>query len=151
MFIEFVNNISISKQKVIKDAALFFASKLIPARLFPLLEIDINVTKSSADGFCEYTDSNINPRSFTIELNKKLKGDELVKTIAHEMVHVKQYVKGELKERYKPHHHHLWHKELIIINDKNWYDVPWEVEARDLEEKLFNEYRYMNDDSNDNR
>ena len=90
-----------------------------------------------ADGFCQYEDSNIRPRSFVLEISKDLEGEELIKTIAHELVHVKQYVKGELKERYKPNYYHMWHKELIIVNEDNFYDVPWEVEARKLEQELF--------------
>tara|TARA_R110000787_G_scaffold24096_2_gene68665 strand:- start:3178 stop:3297 length:120 start_codon:yes stop_codon:yes gene_type:complete len=31
----------------------------------------------------------------------------------------------------------MWHKELIIVNNDNFYDVPWEEEARKLEQELF--------------
>lgn len=141
MYISFVNKIHGNKQALIENAILFFAENLISKRTSKTLEIDVHVTNSSADGFCEYNDSNINPRSFTIVLDKNLTGNELIKTIAHELVHVKQYVKGELKERYKPKHHHLWHNKKFTVNDSNYNDVPWEVEAREFEIKLFNIYR----------
>lgn len=151
MYIEFTKKLNLKKQSLIEDVIRFCAAQLLTEKDWTGLEIEVNVTKSTADGFCEYVDTNVNPKSFIIEIHNKLSGTELIKTVMHEMVHVKQYVKGELKERYKPNHHHVWHKELIIVNSKNFNDVPWEVEARDLEEKLFNEYRYMNDNSNDNR
>lgn len=140
MYISFVNKIDSSRQTLIESAVVFFADYLISKRCCKTLEIDIHITNSTADGFCEYNDSNINPRSFTIELDKNLTGSELIKTIAHEMVHVKQYVKGELKERYKPRYHHLWYNKKVTVNDNNYNDVPWEVEARNFEIKLFNIY-----------
>jgi hypothetical protein len=129
-----VKGFSRKQKRVVTDAALFFIDKLIHPNTLKVLELTIVRKKIWADGFCQFEDSNIRPRSFILEISNQLEGEELIKTIAHELVHVKQYVKGELKERYKPNHYHMWHKELIIVNDDNFYDVPWEVEARQLEE-----------------
>lgn len=128
------------QKKIVAEAVLYFVDRLIHPRTRNILEITIIRKKIWADGFCQYEDSNIHPRSFILEISNELDGEELIKTIAHELVHVKQYVKNELRERYKPYHHHMWHKELIIVNDDNCYDVPWEVEARELEEELFERY-----------
>jgi len=141
MYIEFTNRLKSKKRFHIENIIRFCVLEMLNEKDWTGLEIEVNVTKSTADGFCEYSDTNISPKSFILEINKDLEGDELTKTVIHEMVHVKQYVKGQLKERYTPVHHHLWYKEMIIVNDDNFYDVPWEVEARELEEKLFHTYR----------
>ena len=136
MFLD-VKGFNKKQKRLVTEAALFFIDKLIHPNTVNVLELTIVRKKLWADGFCQYEDSNIRPRSFVLEISKDLEGEELIKTIAHELVHVKQYVKGELKERYKPNYYHMWHKELIIVNEDNFYDVPWEVEARKLEQELF--------------
>jgi len=144
MYINFTKKTNAVKRSHIENIIRFCVLEMLNEKDWTGLEIEVNITKSTADGFCEYTDTNFSPKAFTLEINKDLKGDELVKTVIHEMVHVKQYVKGQLKERYKPNHHHLWYKEMIIVNDDNFFDVPWEVEARELEEILFERYTQQN-------
>ncbi len=125
------------QSKLIHEAVPFFVEKLIHPRTRDVLELSFVREDMEEDGLCEYEYDNITPRSFLIELSKKLKGDEFIKTIAHELVHVKQYVRGELKERYKPTSHLLWCNEIVECTEKNYFDAPWEVEAREMEEKLF--------------
>lgn len=138
MFFELTGVKKKRDREFISDAFYFFATTLLHHRTFDVLELSVVVKNlGHADGFCSWEDNNINPREFTIELNKDLCGIELVKTIAHEMVHLKQYVKGELKERFKPSHRHIWHDNVIDVGNDNFYDVPWEVQARDMEQELF--------------
>lgn len=138
MWIEITGIRSKRVRELVERAAFFFEKELIHPRTAQILEITFHFKKlKGAYGFCIYEDSNVRPREFTIEIDKGMSDENIIKTIAHELVHVKQYVKGELKERYKPNHFHMWHDELIIVNDDNFYDVPWEVEARKLEQELF--------------
>ena len=55
------------------------------------------------------------------------------------MVHVKQFAKEELKERFRPYHREMWFGEEIDTNNK-YKSLPWEVEAYKLQELLYNEY-----------
>tara|TARA_R110000772_G_scaffold133429_2_gene241898 strand:+ start:5000 stop:5443 length:444 start_codon:yes stop_codon:yes gene_type:complete len=123
---------------LITEAIELFAFTLLHPRTVEVLDIIVEMKDlGHADGYCGWEDSNINPRSFTIELDKKLAGSELIKTIAHEMVHLKQFAKGELKERFKPTYRHIWHGDIVDVGLDNFYEVPWEVEAREMEEDLF--------------
>lgn len=138
MFFELTGIRKRCDRELISDAFHFFATTLLHRRTVEILELSVVVKDlGHAHGFCSWEDNNINPREFTIELNKNLSGIELIKTIAHEMVHLKQFVKGELKERYRPSHRHIWYGDIIDVGDDNFYDVPWEVEARDMEQELF--------------
>ena len=123
--------------KILNEAVPFFVQKLIGYRTQSVLELSFVRTDMEECGMCEYEYSNISPRSFIIEIGKKVKGDEFIKTIAHELVHVKQYVKGELKERYTPRSHLLWHNKVVEVTEDSYYSAPWEIEARELEQKLF--------------
>jgi|TARA_R110002167_G_scaffold58835_6_gene166800 hypothetical protein len=60
----------------------------------------------------------------------KLEYTDIMKTIAHEMVHAKQYLRGELNG-----YNHSWKgKEPRNYSYEN---SPWEKEAHKLEEKLY--------------
>ena len=84
------------KAKLI-EAAEFFAAKLMDPRMVRNLVIDLEVRKNlDVDGECVDEDGCRNPRFFTIAL-KHQELDEMIKTLGHEMVHVKQHAKNELQ------------------------------------------------------
>ena len=67
-----------------------------------------------------------NNRQFTIEADRKLGIKELVTTICHEMIHVKQYQK-EMDD---------WNGVGLVVGKvklsaqiANYYNLPWEKEA----------------------
>ena len=76
--------------------------------------------------------------NFIIALNQDVLNDkqELFSVICHECVHIKQHVTGEYKQ--------IDGKNVIFKNKKystkniNYLDLPWEVEAYELEEELVN-------------
>ena len=49
-------------------------------------------------------------------------------TLAHEMVHVKQWAKGEMYEYTVPDMVRF-HKTKFNMADINYWDYPWEIEA----------------------
>ena len=68
-----------------------------------------------------------NNRTFEIEVDKKLDIGEMIVTICHEIVHVKQYVRNELG-----------------INDNNdgqdYYNLSYEKQAYELQETLSEQF-----------
>ena len=86
-------------------AAEFFAAKLMDPRMVRNITLDIEVYKNlDVEGECVDEDGTRNPRFFTISL-KSNEIDEMIKTLAHEMVHVKQHAKNELQRvaSWSPH------------------------------------------------
>jgi hypothetical protein len=69
------------------------------------------------------------PREFLVEINSKQSQEEIIKTIAHEMVHVKQYVYGELNEQGT-----MW---FNVVYNVDYEEQPWEIEAHDLTDYLY--------------
>lgn len=70
-------------------------------------------------------------------LDSRLKIDVLFQTLAHEMVHVKQYARGQLKQ-YKKRNGTTAYTWLGRKYDTEYYDCPWEIEAYSKERVLAN-------------
>jgi len=91
-------------------------------------EIDYDMT---VDGYCTQEDHD----DYTIELRSDLRGEELERTIIHELVHIWQYVRGDLVQEHirglGPRM--VWKGEDMTSVD--YADRPWEQEAVDLEER----------------
>ena len=68
--------------------------------------IDINVhhcrlvNRESVYGWCWPTDCDYRPREFDIEIDNQLPINQYIETLLHELWHVYQHVKGDLKDRY---------------------------------------------------
>jgi len=89
------------------------------------LEISILFDKIDAYGYCMEEDSN---REFTVTIRKGLSVQELIATIVHEMIHVKQYARKELRN---VNGRTMW--KTKDYSDVNYMDTPWEKEAYKLE------------------
>ena len=102
--------------------------------------IDIEFSKSlyKEDGLLgevDFDDSNHNPKEFTITVDSTGSKRRMMETIAHEMVHVKQYSKGELVDLSRSNSTR-WQNNIIDKNT-NYWDLPWEIEAHGKELGLF--------------
>ena len=63
--------------------------------------------------------------------------DHIAKTLAHELVHAKQFIRGEINDRnyiYKRGPH------KIDCSKTPYSKQPWEIEAYELQEELFELY-----------
>jgi hypothetical protein len=130
--------------KTLYEAARFFGEYLLGKRMDKYISIEIKLTKGmkkkeGAYGFCHIIDDNLNkPREFCIELDASVKHSfvQIVTWLAHEMVHLKQFVRKE-----------LWDYETGQVQWKKrkystveYEDQPWEKEAYRLEDELYEEF-----------
>ena len=83
-------------------------------------------------GYCLQEENN---RTFELEIDKTQSLRGLLETIAHEMVHVKQYARGELSAD-----KHVWMGKTYDPEEINYWDLPWEIEAHGREIGLFVRY-----------
>ena len=67
----------------------------------------------------------------------------IMETIAHEMVHIKQYAKGELVDLSRCGSTR-W-LENVVDTSTNYWDLPWEIEAHGKEPGLFIRWAEAND------
>jgi hypothetical protein len=107
------------------------------------LDIEIKIRDFGKDdtyGYAMPLDDHSGPRFFELEINKKARLRRLLETVAHEMVHVKQYARGELFESIGKHGKHRWQGEWLSDSSKHvteYWDQPWEIEAHGRECGLF--------------
>lgn len=131
----------------LEEAARFFAAQLMHARMVQNLEIDLEIVrKIDVDGECISEDDHRNPRYFTIRL-KQMPLEEMIKTLGHEMVHVKQYAKNELSKQFRVARGGLsisskWRGEWWEPKGKEdgYWDAPWEIEAYGREVGLYHKW-----------
>ena len=100
------------------------------------LQIHIEFIELSENefGYCNVEDDK--NKSFLISINKDLTYEKTLIYIAHEMIHVKQYAKNELKD-YVYNDKIRFRKEIFDKNRISYWQSPWEKEARKNEKKLY--------------
>ena len=79
------------------------------------------------------------PREFEVEIHNRLKPEEYIETLLHELWHVYQHVTGQLKDKYNKRY-----LKCIDHSETDYEDQPWEKEAHKMEKVLVKEYnRYL--------
>jgi hypothetical protein len=76
----------------------------------------------------------VGPKYLVMLIDSGLDMERLVLTLAHEMVHVKQYARGQIKHKLGGKTYYWMGKPIR----KQYYDQPWEVEAFSKERVLAN-------------
>ena len=112
------------------DSAICFASDNLG--LPENISIDIQYIDSESNlwGSCDQEEPN--NLEFVIEINKDLTINDMIETLFHELVHVKQIAFKQYNVDKK-----TWNN---IVYYCNYNELPWEIEAFYLQEKLANEY-----------
>lgn len=121
--------------KILTERVIYHCIEELMPRMRTL---DITVEFSSDMGETAGAVLEIDKRMFEIELSEFLSFDELIKTVCHEMVHVKQYARGEMKA--ESIGAVLWRNEEVASDLANYYEFPWEVEAYEMEVILFESF-----------
>ena len=126
-------------------AAHYYAHKLLGGHLYPHITLDVKLVKdmhkkTGGYGFCSIDGDAEKPREFLIELDSSKENliQDLLIWLSHEMVHLKQFARGELTDyedgRVK------WKSKLFRSDKIDYSDAPWEKEAYRIEYKLYEEF-----------
>jgi hypothetical protein len=123
--------------KLIKLATNFYADILLPKQKHKI-HLDISAKDINADGFCTC----LSTYDFEIEIHKDLTFEHMMITLAHEMVHLKQYATKQLKSKFvRGTPVDTW-KGTKYRNLK-YKEQPWEKEATLLEESLYQQFMFF--------
>ena len=134
------------QQELCYDFADHVLLSLCGPRLHRLLEIDLTIEQLGDHmGSCIATDTERLPRIFDVEVHESLQQRVQLQVLAHELVHVKQYARRELVQLvrggyswYGTKYPHITPAEEVW--NKTYNRLPWEIEARGMEEVLFLEW-----------
>lgn len=121
-----------------RKAIEFYLRELSIHRLSLTLNFKFHDFSGKKDyyGFCWSEEAEANPRTFWIEINRKLPVRKQLSTIAHELVHVRQFARNELYDVSSSIIR--WKKEEFDTNNIDYADYPWEHQAHVLEDYLCN-------------
>jgi hypothetical protein len=130
MFVEVIGG-SKSQKMHASRMVEFCANKLMPR----LHNLDIFVHLCKPDGAMGYCLELDDKRTFELEIDRTQSLRQLLETIAHEMVHVKQYARRELNPNKQ-----VWLGKTYNPKKVSYWDLPWEIEAHGREVGLFVRY-----------
>lgn len=123
----------------VRKAAIFFGQSLMSRRMLDC----ISVTVRFDDKITDYGGARISgfndagrPRQFAIEIHPGIGAPDILETLAHEMVHVRQFAKGHLNDGMS-----RWKGAHADLDSLDYYARPWEKEAMALEEGLLFKFK----------
>ena len=115
-----------------ENALRFFTKKLMPRKRSLKIDLQIhNLIKDDVAGLCEQMGRN----EVLIESHSRGTLYDYISFLAHESIHMKQFVTGELKT---VNRRELWHGE--DFTDVPYKKQPWEVEAWGGQHELAKEF-----------
>ena len=134
------------KRELVVEAAYFYKQLLMPR--MRTLHLDIKLSPSLFErngdlGDCVWEDKYRYAREFTINLDSR-DNVKMIQTLAHEMVHVKQWARGEMQDIYDNDDGSpkktRWKSKFINIKNVPYEEWPWEKEALRIEKRLYDEW-----------
>ena len=136
-----IDIVGIDKPKqgtLIRDTLEQALLTLLPRRRNPIfidIEIALPEDISPAKALVHEDDTDVFFISLSQELLTLDMKDELIETICHEAIHIKQYIRKELKES-KWSNVQIWKGKPVFTDSLDYYDLPWEIEAYNMEEDI---------------
>jgi hypothetical protein len=123
------------------SALEYFATQLLTPQLKSCIIVTLKFTKKLP--VCGYTEidghnSKGKPREFILEINHGMSEKQTLKTIAHEMEHVRQYCYGEIDEQGTK-----WLSRKLDHDSVPYHKRPWEIKAFQAEERLYKKWLQM--------
>jgi hypothetical protein len=122
-------------KRLCEDIAVWFLNKFLPRHKIEVEILHRGLKREFVYGWCDFEDDFRRPRSFLIQLDTHMDRELYIKTLFHELVHLRQWVMGSLQFRRGKM---LYCKEPVEFYAYD--DQPHEIEAREQEETLYLEY-----------
>ena len=123
----------------VERAAQFYAKELIAnTRIRNHCYTEIRFSpKITEYGFASIVDYNTRkqPRKFLIELHPHIGSRRILETLAHEMVHIKQYIENETNDELT-----RWRGKRVDPDKIDYWVQPWEIDAYGREAGLLTKF-----------
>jgi hypothetical protein len=122
-------------KRLCEDVVCWFVSKYLPRHKLEIEVLHRGMKRESAYGYCDVAGRHYNPREFLIELDTHMDKETYTKTLLHELYHVLQFCKGELKLKSSKRYY-----KGECMEDLEYYEQPHEIAARWNERILYQQY-----------
>lgn len=129
---------------LVRHALTFFTERLMSKRLCSNITVRVVFKKgmikdTGLEATCLWDDDNLKPREFTITVDSDLSRRKLLLSLAHEVVHIKQYATGQLRYFLRGPNC-KWMGKAYDDTGVAYDELPWEVEAWNYENLLYREF-----------
>lgn len=126
-------------------ALRYYSERLMSKRLCSNISVRLLYKKgllknNLLEACCVCEDDDNRPREFTITADADLSKRKLLMSLAHEMIHVKQYATGQLKYYLRGPARCQWLGKPVNDDSIPYPDLPWEREAWTKEVDLYREF-----------
>ena len=107
------------------------------------LHIDLKQTlEADSFGLCWGDRGEVEMHIASKQWGSPVSREDKLKTIAHEMTHAHQYFVGHLVPGEQEDFQSMWLGEKVEYNPENEHLTPWEVEASEVENRIYE--RWLN-------
>ncbi len=125
------------RKRICEDVTAWFLNKFFPRHKIHVEILHRGLNREQVYGYCDVVGETYRPRHFLIELNTYMDDELYIKTLLHELTHLRQWVVGSLRLRRGKM---CYGKECV--EDMDYWMQPHEIEAREQEETLYVEYLF---------
>ena len=119
----FTNGGKKSQRELVENITSWYINTKLPRYKNLNIEIDLE-NINDAQGFCTEIDN----REFHIQIDKRLRGDDFVTCLFHELTHVEQHLRNKFGIKDE-------------VDHLDYFDRPYEIDAYAKQEQLLEEYR----------
>jgi len=126
------------RKRTCEDVTSWFLNRFFPRHKITVDIVHRGLNRESVYGYCDYVGESYRPRHFLIELNTHMEEELYIKTLLHELVHLRQWVVGSLRSK-----NGKMYYGQECMEDYEYLHQPHEIEARDQEQILY--VRYLSD------
>lgn len=113
----------------------WFMSNNFPRHSVYLDVLHRSLKREHCYGYCDVSGFTYKPREFLIELDTHMKKEMYIKTLLHELYHVKQFITGELKIKASKRYFRG-----ECVEDFEYHEQSHEILARWHERVLYNKF-----------
>lgn len=122
-------------KRLCQDVVCWFVSKYFPRHKLEIEVLHRGLKREGVLGFCDVVGETYRPRSFLIELNTYMNKETYTTVLLHELYHLRQWVKGELKLKASKRYF-----KGKCVEDFEYCQQGHEIEAHRYENLLYQEY-----------
>lgn len=134
MIILYTEGYKYSKKRC-ENVVNWFCNKYLRSYKIEIEVLHRGLLREGVYGWCDIIGETYRPRTFLIEIHNKLNNQDYIKTLLHELIHVQQYVLGDLRIKSSKRYY-----KGVCIEDVEYENQGHEIEAGIMEEVLYDEY-----------
>jgi len=123
------------RKRLCEDVTIWFLNQFLPRHKLYVEIVHRGLRREGAYGYCDIAGESYRPREFLIELDTYMNQELYIKTLLHELTHLRQWVVGSLRQKRGK----MYYGKECVEDYEYWFQGH-EIEAREQEQTLYVEY-----------